>query len=387
MGVIRRAWDWLTTVETVDIERDDGWLDPINVAFPGLELGGPVQPAAAFGLPAFYRALRIKSDLISTLPLRAQIDGQWVNAAPAVLETPDPTEDRPTTLSRLVASITIAGEGLLVPTGVDLAGPTGVKPVDPRMANLDPDRGLWSINGESYTRSEVMHLLPFAMPGDLRGVGAVTLHRRRLAAQLRATDYQDAFYRDSGAPSTLISIAKPGLDVDEMERYAAWYDAETRGRRKALVADGDTTITPWTLTNRDAQFIETMNYSLAECALMIGIPPYFVGGETASGTYTNAHFERRNLIDIHLRAELYAIERAFTALLPDGVVAKFDTTSFLRADPVGTVTALAQQTWLTADEKRAVMGYPPLTDAQRAELDTQPAPVFPTDPAPMGGQA
>lgn len=385
MNPIRRAFEWLRESEPLEEVPDALELERADVAahewlagaFPELALHAgtsSVSTAAAFGLPAFYRALRIKCSLISTLPLRAEIGDRQLEVTPRILEQPDPSEDRQLTISRLISSIAMFGEAVMVPTEHDLAGATALKVVDPRHAILEPDRGRWDVNGELYGVSEVLHVMPFAMPGQLRGAGAIALHRRRLAAQLRATDYQDAFYRDGGSPGTLLSVAKPGLSVDDMNELAQWWDHELKGARKAIVVDGDTTATPWTLNNRDAQFIETMNYSLAECALMIGVPPYFVGAEVASGTYTNAHFERRNLIDIHLRDELYAIERAFTRTLPEDVKAKFDPTSFLRLDPQSVATTLAQQPWLTADEKRAVMGYPPLTDEQRAELYPTTAP-------------
>jgi HK97 family phage portal protein len=385
MSLFGRAWSWLTESTDVDqIRRDEdaaiewsahGWM---NLTRPDLLSGFP-DPRMALGLPALNRALRIKTGLISTLPIRAELGDQQLEGVPSILDQPDPTEDRQLTIAKMVASITLRGEAIAV-IGYGQEGfATAIKVIDPLAATLDDVTGLWTINGRRYGRDEILHVCPFLLPGATRATGAIELHRRALSAQIRAADFQDAFYRDAAIPSVSITMKKPGISIDEMNRYADFWEGELRGRRKAVVLDGETDLETLTLSHEDAQFVEMMQYSLAECALIIGVPPYFVGAAAQGMTYSNAHHERRNLLDIHLRDEIYAIERALSRLLPDNLKAKFDPTSFLRLDPVATVQSLAQQTWLTDDEKRAVMGYEPLTPEQRAQLRNQPAPAASTE--------
>lgn len=87
-------------------------------------------------------------------------------------------------------------------------------------------------------------------------------------------------------------------------------------------------VKPLTLTV-DSQFLESRQFAMVDIANIVGVPPYLIGAPGSSSVYSNDFEQRRALLDIYLRADLYAIERAFTRLLPKGLKAKFDPRSFL----------------------------------------------------------
>lgn len=91
------------------------------------------------------------------------------------------------------------------------------------------------------------------------------------------------------------------------------------------------------------------------------MPPYLVGAPGSSSVYSNDFEQRRALYDIYMRADVYAIERGFSRLLPDGLNAKFDPKSYLRLDPKGTAEVLQLTSNLeTINEQRAVLGRDPI---------------------------
>lgn len=113
------------------------------------------------------------------------------------------------------------------------------------------------------------------------------------------------------------------------------------------------------LTNQDSQFLESRQFAVTDMANIVGVPPYFIGAPGSSSIYSNLTDQRRDLLDVYLRGDLYAIERGLTSLLPDGLVAKFDPNSFLRMDPKATAETLAVESqWMTINEIRAVRGLP-----------------------------
>ena len=92
-------------------------------------------------------------------------------------------------------------------------------------------------------------------------------------------------------------------------------------------------------------------------------------------TYSNVTDQRRDLLDLYLRGDLYAIERAFSSLLPDPVKAEFSTDAFLRLDAKGTAEVMAIETqWLTINELRSLKNLAPLPGGDSLAGVTAPTP-------------
>lgn len=326
---------------------------------------GSVGDTTALALPAYYRGVHIRADLISTLPLALQVGDQTQDFTAPIVEQPDPTEDRQTTISRLAASLTMRGEFVAVLGGFDSDGfPQALKVVDPLEAYLE-DNGSWRIGTRAYAADEILHRMSLSLPGQTRGINSIELFRRTLAADSAARNYQENFYMDGGMPPAVVTVNRTEVSPTTMEAVAAaWRDKMNR-RREPVFLPGDMSVTPLVLTNQDAQFIETRQFALTDIANIVGLPPYFVGAQGSSNTYSNVQDQNRQLYDIYLRKDLYVIEQALTSLIPDPYKVKFDAKSFLRLDPKATADTLhVQAEWMTIDEIRAVQGLQPLPNGQ-----------------------
>lgn len=345
---IERSWD------------GHGWAHP--------ELGGgavyPCGDRGALALPAFYRGTRIRSGLISTLPLVAEVGDRRLDVVPPILAQPDPTEDLMVTLSRMASSLSLRGEVLAVLGDFDDDGfPQQLKVVDPADAHLDDTTGVWTINGRSFARDRVLHQLAFALAGETRGLSVVEQFRQDTTGELAARRYQRGFYESGGAPTAVVKVNDQDVPPEEMERLAQKWANKLRGRREPMFLPAGVEVEMLGVNNRDAQFLEGRRFALTDIAHIVGLPAYYLGAEGSKSVYANISDERRDLLDIYLRDDLYAIERGLTGLLPDGVKAKFAVESFLRLDPRGTAEQLqASAGWMLVDEQRAVVGLPPLPD-------------------------
>lgn len=314
-------------------------------------------------IPAFYRGMRHRATLISTLPLGAEVNGTPIDVPIEILEQPDPTEDRQTTLASMAASLVLRGEVVAVLGAFDSDGyPQALKVVDPGKATLNDD-GSWKIGPDrTFSPEQIMHVVPFKLPGESRGVSVVELHKRLITAEIAAEEFQGNFYLSGGQATTILTNSDPDVTDKDLEGLLQRYMQKIAGGNREPIALPDfISVQTIGLSNSDAQFLESRQFAITDIANIVGVPPYLVGAPGSSSVYSNDFEQRRSMLDTYLRDDMYAIERSFTRLLPDGIKAKFDTKSFLRMDPRATVDMLnIQQQWMTEDEVRAVLGMAPL---------------------------
>jgi len=365
-----------TTIErAAQITGPSPWqwdLDP-NLS----SLAFKYQPLA---LPAFYRGVRTRSGIICTLPLAIEVGGQVQDFLPPIIAQPDPTEDRQETLSRMATSLAMRGEFVALLGDFDEDGfPNSLKVIDPYNATKRTD-GTWDIRigdvpaqGRNVPNDQILHRMALAFAGETRGMSVVELFRRQLEGELSAQVYQGQFYKDGGLPMAVVSTKSTDLDETQLSKLASTWREKVRRSREPVFLPGDFTVTPLYLSNRDSQYLESRTFSLTDVANMVGLPPYFVGASGSSNTYSNITDQRRDLIDIYLRDDLYLIERAFTSLMPEGIDVKYQAESFLRLDPKATAETLKiESSWMTLNEVRAVQGLPPLP----GELGNQLASLY-----------
>lgn len=348
------------------IERS--YLEPTSIDMIGSL--NTYRLSGADALPAFDSAMRMRTDLLSTLPLDAYDGETALDVLPPLVVQPDPTEDRQATLARMSNSLILRREFVAVLGDFDEYGyANSLKVIDSTSASRNPD-GSWLINGNKYPAEEILHVMPNPMPGQTRGASIEDQFRRTINGELEAQRFQSDFYRDGGIPTVIVSVNRPGIKPEELSKYKEGWMNKLSGRREPIFVAGDITATPLFLNNRDSQFIESRQWAVSEIANMVGVPPYYLGAPGTSNTYANVQDERRTLLDIYLRGHLYAIERAFSRVT--GIKVKFDTQSFLRLDAKTTAEVLQTQAFfMTLDEVREVQGLPPLPNGVGQQIASQ----------------
>lgn len=339
-------------------------------------LGGARNPLA---LPAFYRGLMLRTGILSTLPLVPIVDGHPAGVPIQLLDQPDPTEDRQTTIARMAASLVLRGEYIAVLHAFDDDGyPQALKVVDPAQATLEP-AGTWLIGGRRFPASEVLHCVPLALPGETRGISVVELFRRTITAELAAAEYQGNFYLDGGQPTTVLLNSDPDVTQAELEAMLARYMSKVAaGRREPIALPSYIEVKPLALSNSDAQFLESRQFATTDLANIVGVPAYFIGAPGSSTVYSNLTDQRRDLIDVYLRSDLVAIERGFSRLLPAGLTATFDPADFVRLDPKAQAdTLMVEANWRTLNEVRAKAGLEPIEGGDVIASRYQPGSTAP----------
>lgn len=352
MGLLRRAWDWLTVADalppagrpatfaiTGPMPIDDMWrsLHDPNVR--------PVERQRMLTIPGVARA-RDEVCTIATLPLR-EVDGRRRPVANALLEQIDPDVPNVVTMAQLVEDLFADGIAWLEVLDTDPAGrPRSARRRDPNTVTLQPeggDRAPAPLPSGFDPRGGVVYV-------DGRQVPAARMRRfdspkppaRVIAAQTmrRAAALGDAaaMYAENPRPLDYFRPAD-GFTVNPddpivISLLKSWQAARRR-RATAFVPAQVDYQTVDAITPADLQLVELQRQVALDLAIQLGLDPEDVGVPTTTRTYQNAVDRRQDRINRLLSFYMRAITDRMTMpdFTPRGHRVVFDLDDFLRADP------------------------------------------------------
>lgn len=358
-----------------------------------------VTTERATSLHAVYRALEILTGSASQISIDSDRDGAPVQRQPAILRRPSLEMDRPDFIEQTVMSLAVDGNffwhkrlvndelmelELWNPfeVGVSVDQRTGVK--------------TFRYRGKDYTANEVVTRGRGMLPGMTRGKSVIQACREDMAAVIQTRDFAGAVFEGGGVPDGIISgdkvdSAERAVQVSRMWRFQDPATGEPvpnlESDRRVRVLGYGLKFQPITINPKDAQWIESQAFNVTVIARMFGVPASLMLAslEGNSQTYANVSQDWLAFVRFTLVGYLRKIESAFTDILPTGQRARFNLEALLRADTETRYKghAMALGRWMTVDEVRSIENLPPLTDAQRADLDATPTTT--TAPAPAEG--
>jgi hypothetical protein len=193
---------------------------------------------------------------------------------------------------------------------------------------------------------------------------AIDLHNQ-------ASKWNKALLDNAARPSgALVYSAREGrLSPEQFERLKAELQEGFQGAKNAgrpLLLEGGLDWKPLSLSPKDMDFIEAKHAAAREIALALGVPPMLLGipGDNTFSNYAEANrtFWRNTVVPLVSRA---------ADSLSDWLGPAFSQTPLKLAPDLDEVEALAPErealwarlektSFLTNDEKRAVIGYGPL---------------------------
>lgn len=268
-------------------------------------------------------------------------------------------------------------------------GPTdpvvSVEPLSPhevtKTKNTDTGAVAYSWRGLTLQAHEVKHLTLMMLPGAVYGLGPIQAARVDLAGALDLRDYAGNWFNGSGQPEGILTSEQALTQTDSAAIRQQWDEAGATGKRGIRVLGKGAHYTPIFLKPADAQFLESQNFSITQLARLFGIPASLALAAVEGGaqTYQNVSQDWLAFYRFTLMAYLRKIEEAFSELLPNGSVARFNVESLLRLDTraryEGYEIAIRSK-WLAPSEVRAIEDLEPFTTTQAAEvaaLNTTPA--------------
>lgn len=354
--------------------------------------GVRVNSTSAMQLLTVYGSVRFICDGISTLPLDTfrAAGGEAIPVAnPVWLEQPTPDLDRVSWLTQILSSLLLAGNAYLLKSFRD-GSLDSLTPLDPVKVTVQRDRGrkVYVVGGERYEAQSILHIPGMMLPGSDVGLSPVEAARQTVGLGLATLEHGARLFGQAANQSGVIEV--PGeLEPNKAKELAkAWARSHTGLKRAHLpgVLEGGASWKATSITNEQAQFLQTRGYTAGEIAgQMFLIDPSEFGlnaGANGGGSITYANLEQRNArkVQVTYLPWLVRLERAFSGLLAMPRYTKFNVNGLLRGDTLARYQAHAIATgnkpWMKPSEVRPIEDLPPLPG-----IDDAPA----TAPAPFSG--
>jgi len=185
---------------------------------------------------------------------------------------------------------------------------------------------------------EIFHIRGLNLDyNGLLGVSPITAMREAIGEGIAAQRYGAAFFKNQARPSATLS--HPGELTDQAGKNIrkSWEDLYQgdNAHRIAILEEG-VTYTPISITNEDAQFLETRKFNRGEIAAIFRIPPYKIG-DLERATFSN--IEQQSIEYVYDTLMPHAVnweQQIWFSLLSDAeketYKAEFNLDSLLRGD-------------------------------------------------------
>lgn len=308
------------------------------------ESGVNVTTKKSFEIVAFFSAVSLISDTISTLPcgayLRIGATRRPLNPRPMWLDQPDiDLSTRAAFFQQVFSALLVHGNSY---TRVfrDTQGQVV------NLVNLDPEKMeverskigrkvfKYQDEGRLLTTDDVIHIVDLILPGELKGMSRVETLKQSLGLNIALSDYAARFFGTGASASGVIEF--PGnLTSEQAKQLADGFDARHRngGRRahKTGVLSGGAKFVATQLDPETSQALESRKFAVEEIARAFNVPLHLLG---VPGTASYASVEQNNLqfVSMTLRPLAEKVEAAFSRLLPGDAFIKFQFNDLLRAD-------------------------------------------------------
>lgn len=350
--------------------------------------GQVVSTQSAMTVPAVWACVRLRADVVSSLPLNAfrRVAGvQLADRLPQVLVAPS---GNGVTLQEWLymsqVSLDLRGnaygkiqafDGLGYPTVIEMLNPDTV------FVDFDKETGAlrYRVNGVRVDANEMWHERAFTFPGIAAGLSPIQYAAVSVGISLAAEQFGAGWFSDGAHPSGMLTNDKYDVisDIAATSVKTRFMNA-IRGTREPVVMGNGWKYTQLQIAPGESQFLETMKFGVGQICRLFGVPPEMVGGAADGASITYANIEQRSIdfLTYGIGPTLVRRENALSKLLPSGAnrYVKFDTRELLRTDTLTRAKShqiALQNRYELVGEVRALEDLEPLTPEQMAELQNQ----------------
>jgi HK97 family phage portal protein len=147
---------------------------------------------------------------------------------------------------------------------------------------------------ERNIKSEnMLHIIGLTLDG-INGINPIQAHKEGIETALHTSSFSNTFYKNNAAIGTVLE--HPGsLKPDTATRIQKSFDAKFAGKSnagKTVVLEEGMKLSKMTITQADAQYVETMRFSVEDVCRIYRVPPHMVADLSRS---TNNNIEEQGI--------------------------------------------------------------------------------------------
>ncbi|MEQ8901777.1 MAG: phage portal protein [Roseovarius sp.] len=337
------------------------------------------------GNPVGFRCVKMIAEAAAALPLVLQDAEQRFAVHPvlSLIKMPNPAQGRAELFEALYGQLLLTGNAY-----VEAVGAGGV-PVELHVLRSDrmsvvPGADGWPVGYEYAVAGRkhrfdvtegapsICHIKSFHPQDDHYGLSPLQAAAQAVDVHNAASRWSKALLDNAARPSGAIvykgAEGQGALGSDQYDRLVAEMEAHHQGARNAgrpMLLEGGLDWKPMGFSPSDMEFQKTKESAAREIALAFGVPPMLLGipGDATFANYQEANRAFYRLTVLPLATRVSAAVAAWLArmageafeLRPD-----LDQVSALSAERDAQWARVAQAEFLTAAEKRDLLGLPAL---------------------------
>ena len=346
--------------------------------------GPKVSVSSSLQLLAVYGCNRFICEGISTLPTDVFREAGGVRSAvskPEWLARPTVDLDFVAWCTQVLTSLLLTGNAF-VHVRRDGVRVLDATPLDPGSVSVSRERGAktYRRNGAVIPANEIVHVPGVMFPGADVGLSPVEAARQTIGAGAAVEEFAAKFFSQGANLGGVIEDPGPVDPKKAKETARIWARLHSGNRKAHLpgVLQGGAVWKPTGVTNEQAQFLETRQFTAAMIAAHIFlIDPGELGmavSTSSNVTYQNLQQRNARKVQVTFLPWITRLEAAITRMLPRPQYFKFNVNGLLRGDPktqyemyevasrINTAAAgLGEPPLLTTAEMRALEDLVPFT--------------------------
>jgi HK97 family phage portal protein len=211
----------------------------------------------------------------------------------------------------------------------------------------------------------VFHRRVFPYPGAVLGLSPIEYHATTLGLSISATRFGAAYFTDNATPTGMLMNEDEEIGGNRAAEVKRKFLNALRGKREPVVLGKGWKYQQLGIAPEESQFLETNQFTAAQCARIYGPGIAEVLGYESGGSLTYATVEGRSLhlLVYALSKWITRAERVLTSLTPRGQYVKLNRKALLSTTNIErfrAYTMALQGRWTTPNEVRDNEDLPPV---------------------------
>jgi HK97 family phage portal protein len=339
--------------------------------------------------PVGFRCVKMIAEAAASLPLVLQGPDQRFVEHPLLdlLRSPNPAQGKAELFEALYGQLLLTGNGYVEAVGGDETSvPIELHVLRSDRMSVVPGSDGWpmayeyAVSGRKHRfelgagPTPVCHFKSFHPQDDHYGFSPLQAAAQAVDVHNAASKWSKALLDNAARPSGAIvykgSDGLGSLSNDQYDRLVDEMESMHQGTRNAgrpMLLEGGLDWKPMGFSPSDMEFQKTKENAAREIALAFGVPPMLLGipGDATYSNYQEANraFYRLTVLPLAMRVSaaladwLQEYNGEALDLKPD-----LDQVPALSAEREAQWARVSNAEFLTQDEKRALLGLPPLSD-------------------------